>query len=170
MFGEGIFSGFISATSGFFHSSFFALARFILAVYVLVLLADIIMLLILRGVSGNIRTTFRGINMPSLSKKKWQKIASRINQDNPSQYKVAILEADKIVDDILKSIGYKGENMIERLSHPSAAQIENVEELKSAHQIRNQIIHKTDYQIDRKTAEEIIGIYEKFLRQSEFLD
>jgi hypothetical protein len=169
MLEEGIFSGLISVSRGFFHSGFFGFIRFILGVYVLVLLADIIMLLILRGVGGNIRTTFRGLDIPSLSKKKWQKITSRIHQDNPSQYKVAILEADKIVDDILKGMGYKGENMIERLDHPTAIHIENAEDLKKAHQVRNQIIHETNYQIDRKKAEEIIGIYENFLRQSEFL-
>ena len=167
---ENIYGMVTIITRNFFHSGFFGFARFILGLYVLVLLADIIMLLILRGVGGNIRTTFQGMNIPSVSKKKWQKITDRIDQNNSSQYKVAILEADKIVDDVIKGMGYKGENMIERLDQSGASHIENAEELKKAHQVRNKIIHEADYQIDRNTAKKIVEIYENFLHQSDFLD
>jgi hypothetical protein len=159
----GIFSGFLN--SGFFNG-----VKFLLSVYTLVLLADIVMLLILRGVGGSIRTTFQGVDVPSLSKKKWKKVINRINQANPSQYKVAILEADKIVDDVLGGMGFKGENMTEKLNHPSAIHISDREDLKKAHQVRNRIIHENDFQLDRAEAVKVIKVFEDFLHEAELLD
>src|SRR5512133_970002 len=81
-----------------------------LFVYVVVLLADLIMLLILRGISGDIKKTLFGATRPFISKSKaiirWEKILERLKEKNLSQYKVAILEADAFAEEIVSGMGY----------------------------------------------------------------
>jgi glycerol dehydrogenase-like iron-containing ADH family enzyme len=101
--------------------------------------------------------------------KRWMKIKKRLESDNPSQYKVAILEADKLADEILVYMAYKGANMTERLEEAKVEQLEDKEALIRAHKIRNQIIHQSDFPVDKELAEGTIAIYEKFLHHFEFI-
>jgi len=168
---------FFQDLKNFYHSSAFVFIKFILAIYVLVLAVDIILLLIQRGVAGNIRQLVAGINMPSeLTTRKsklkirWNKILRRLTSANESEYKVAVIEADNIIDDLIKRLGYKGENLGERLANIPAGQLDNLDEIKEAHEIRNRIIHEEDFSVSREKAREVIVKYEHFLRHFEVLD
>ena len=156
-----------------YYSPFFTVIKFFLVIYITVLLVDIILLLILRGVGADVRTAIKGMDIPAVPKskasKEWQGIKKRLENENISQYKAAILEADRIADDILSKIGYKGKNMAERLKQVKSGQLENVEDLKDAHKVRNRIIYEKDFTIDKKTAENIIKIYEDLLKDLDYI-
>jgi len=161
----------------FYNSTFFSVIKFLLGIYVVVLLADIILLLIQRGLGGNIRNTIIGMNVPSELTtrknrlvKKWNKIKKKMESENESTWKVAIIEADNIIDDLIKRMNYPGENMGERLAGINPGQIENIEELKRAHETRNRIIHEENFKLSKKQAEKIIGYYENFLKYFEVLN
>lgn len=168
-----IFIGIIKIFQGFIHSPFFLALKMMLAVYVTVLFADIIMLLILRGF-GDVRVSLRGANVPLVTKKRmrknWSKIEFRLGSDDPSQYKLAILEADEVIDKIFRSMELKGNNMTERLEKLTPGQMEEAEEIKTVHKIRNQIVHDPTFQIDRTKAKETLDIYAKFLIENEFME
>ncbi len=157
-----------------YYSPFFTVVKFFLVIYITVLLVDIILILVLRGVGADLRTAIKGMDMPADSKtkalKKWQSIKNRLESDNISQYKAAILEADRIVDDILSKVGYKGNNLAERLEQVNPGQLENMERLKKAHKIRNRIIYEKDFSIDKKTAGETLEIYENLLKELDYIN
>lgn len=159
--------------AGFYHSPFVLTVKIFLGIYVAILIVDLILLLILRGLGDEIRTGLRGMNIPMTSpskmKKRWDKVLARLESGDVSQYKVAVIEADAIADDILKGIGYEGNTMSERLAHVKPHQLDGLEELLGAHQIRNQIVHEADFALDKKAAHETITIYENFLRYLEFM-
>lgn len=142
-----------------------------LFVYVVVLFLDIVMLLVVKGVAGDIKKTFYGAKRPLLSKSKavvrWEKILARLKDDNPSQYKVAILEADAFAEEILQSIGYAGETMAEKLETVHAGQIETKELLAEAHQVRNRIVHEIDFAITREEAKKWLDAYQSFFQELE---
>ena len=156
-----------------YYSPLFTAVKFFFAVYITVLLVDIILLLILRGVGANLRTAVKGMDMPAVSKnkalKKWQNVKDRLKSGNVSQYKAAVLEADRIADDILSKIGYKGKNMAERLEQVKPGQLEHIEDLKNAHEVRNRIIYEKDFMIDKETAEKIIEVYEDLLKELDYI-
>lgn len=158
---------------GFLDSPFFLVLKLLLAIYVTVLFADIIMLMILRPIS-DVRSTFRGANIPLVSpkknRKKWKKIQSYLDSDDQSQLKLAVLEADLVVEKIICSIITKGQDMVEKLETLKPNQLEDIEELKNAHKIRNQIVHDGSFQLDKSEAQRIIGVYEKFLVENEFME
>jgi hypothetical protein len=159
-----IFRFFVS----FQDSTFFTVIKFILAVYATVLFVDIILLLFLRGLGKDFRKMIRGADLPPLTKDKfqlrWDKIVKRLTSTNQSQYKAAILEADNLTDEMLKKIGYSGKDMSERLENANSNQIENLEELKKTHQLRNRIVYEENFSIDLETAKKTIAEYEKFLK------
>jgi reverse gyrase len=162
----------LSATS-FYHSTFFFVVRFFLGIYVAVLFVDLVLIIFLKGFGSDLRVIVKGMDMPVSSKnvmlKKWNKIKSRLQGENVSQYKVAILEADLFVDKVLSDMGYKGKNLSERMEKINPIQLHNYEELKNVHQIRNRIIHEADFSLNKKQAEEAVGIYEALLKNLELL-
>lgn len=163
----------INFFSGFYHSAFFSVIKFIAGIYAAVLFVDIVLIVILRGVGYDVRIMLKGMDMPAVSKskmqKKWAKIKERLKSGNPSQYKVAILEADIVIDKVLSDMRYPGENLTERLEKIKPAQLPGYEDLKNAHEIRNRIIHEADFSVDREKAKEIIEVYEKLLENFELL-
>lgn len=162
---------------GFYNSTFFSVVKFLLGIYAVVIFADIILLLIQRGLSSDIRYTVFGMNIPTelvsrkgKLRKKWDKIKRKTEAKNESEWKVAIIEADNLIDDLIRRMEYKGENMGERLAGINPGQIENIEELKKAHEMRNRIIHEEGFKLDKKTTEEILGYYENFLKYFKALE
>ena len=159
--------------SVFYRSGFFLAVKIFISIYVTVLLADIILLLILRGLDSDFRVGLKGMDIPTTPKnktvKQWGGIKDRLKSGNTSQYKAAILEADKMADKILAGIGYKGDNMGERLEKANQSQIDNLEELKKAHELRNRVIYEKNFAITKKEAKEAIDIYGEFLETFEII-
>lgn len=161
----------------FYNSTFFSVVKFIFGIYAVVILVDIILLLIQRGLSGDVRETLFGLDLPpelvvrkGSLRKKWNKVKEKLESDNESKWKVAIIEADNIIDSLIVKMKYSGENMTERLNSINPGQIENIEDLKNAHETRNRIIHEENFHLTKEKAEEVIGWYEKFLKEFQVLD
>ena len=158
--------------SFFSDSLLVATIKFFLFVYIFVLLADIVMLFILRGgVSGDLKKTLFGAERPLVSSstliKRWEKILARLETGNPSQYKVAILEADAFADEILTEIGRHGETMTEKLNSIHEGQLETKEELAEAHLVRNRIVHEADFALTEEETKKWLGVYRKFFDEVE---
>jgi hypothetical protein len=153
------------------HSFFIAAVKFFFFVYVMVLLVDLVILLILRGVSTDIKKTLFGAERPLLSRSqiinRWEKILSRLTSGNSSQYKVAVLEADAFADEVLSGIGYKGVTMAEKVASIHDGQLETKNELAEAHQIRNRIIHEADFSISLEDTQKCLDFYRKFFDEVE---
>src|SRR3989338_3897983 len=46
---------------------------------------------------------------------RWEKILKYFDSDNPSDWKLAILEADTLLDELVTRTGYQGDNLGEKL-------------------------------------------------------
>ncbi|MFZ2187614.1 MAG: hypothetical protein WAV46_03275 [Candidatus Moraniibacteriota bacterium] len=168
----GMAYGLWSTIVSFGSTSVFVLAvKFFLFVYVVVLMADIVMLLMVRGLSGDLKTTLYGARRPLVSKSgatiRFEKILARLKESNPSQYKVAILEADAFAEEIFVGMGYKGDTMAEKLDSTHEGQIETKELLMEAHRIRNRIVHEADFSLSREEAEKWLDAYRAFFDEME---
>ena len=94
----------------------------------------------------------------------WNKIMKRLETGIESEYKLAILEADTILDNTLKRMGFVGETLGERLGNLTSATLSNIEEIERVHKVRNEILHDPDYKISLDETKEILAVYEKALR------
>lgn len=84
--------------------------------------------------------------------KKWAKIEKRLKTGTEANYKLAVLEADKIFDDILKNIGYEAE-----------IKISNMVEIKQAGKVKNKIIEDNSFILSETEAGNIVTAYKKGL-------
>ena len=162
---------------GIYNSTPFSVVKFVLGIYVVVLLADIILLLIQRGLSGDLRETLIGMNVPAelvIKKnklfKKWGKIIARAKSERPEDWKIAVIEGDDLIGDLLERMNYSGESAGDRLMQITSQQIENIEELRKAHETRNRIIHEENFDLTKEQTKEIMGYFENFLRYFEVLN
>ena len=101
--------------------------------------------------------------------KEWKKVKELFNQGSLSDLKLSIIEADKLLDEVLDNLGFKGETLKEKLDHLSEEQFPELDELKYAHFIRNKIVHEKNFSLSRREAEVIISIYENFFRSFDLI-
>lgn len=90
----------------------------------------------------------------------WRQILKRLASKDPQQWKIAVLEADKILDEILKMSGYLG-SMDEKLDLLTSAQLSNIKEIKTAHKIRNLISVDPVFEFSQESAARALEIYKK---------
>ena len=100
---------------------------------------------------------------------RWQRILAKAAANPPQSYVIAIIEADKCVDDVLKDLGLSGEHMADRLEQLDASDFKTFEKLWRAHRVRNELVHTPDFGIDPADAKEVLEIYEAFLKELEML-
>jgi len=112
--------------------------------------------------------TFRTFKTKKLTKK-WKKITARLKTDNESEYKLAVIEADALFDDVLKNMGFSGESLGERLKKLTPALLSNLEEVWQAHKIRNNIVHDSDYRLTLNQTQKTLNTFEKALSNLELL-
>ena len=101
--------------------------------------------------------------------KRWKKIEKMIDSGLEPEIKLAVLETDTILDDALKEMGFGGENLNERLNRVTPDFLIDLEEVKMAHEIRNNIVHDPTYKLEIGEAKNILAIYEKALRYLEVI-
>ncbi len=153
------------------HSALFTALKFFLFVYAGVLLVDIILLLVHRGISSDLKTALYGADRPLVSKnaliKRWEATRERLQSHDPAQYKVAVLEADTLADEILGAIGYHGETMTEKLATVKGGQLETKDVLVAAHEVRNQIVHDGGFVLTQEEARHLVDEYQQFFDEVE---
>jgi hypothetical protein len=95
--------------------------------------------------------------------KQWGKVKTRLQAGTESEYKLAIIEADSMLDDILKRMGYGGSSLGERLEKLTSATLSNISDVGEAHKVRNNIVHDPDYRLSLDEVKNVIEIFEKAL-------
>ena len=93
--------------------------------------------------------------------KRWRKIMARLETENEAEYKLAVIESDTLLDEMLKKMRLAGETMDERLQVITPLMISNVEELTKAHEVRNTIVYDADYRLNLREARRVLEVYQK---------
>lgn len=74
---------------------------------------------------------------------KWLEIENSVTRDNAASWQLAIMNADKLLDQALRERRFKGQTMGERMK--SAQKVwKNANHLWGAHKIRNQLAHEVN--------------------------
>lgn len=102
--------------------------------------------------------------------KSWQKILTRLQKNDESNLRLALIEADNLFDDLLKQMRLPGESMADRLRYIDSSQVPNIDEIWRAHKLRNVIVHNHEYPITKNEMEFGVKAYEKALKELEFID
>jgi hypothetical protein len=89
-----------------------------------------------------------------------QDVLDNAASENPNDWKLAVIEADIILDDTLRQQGYQGASLGERLKDASNLQANTINDAWEAHKVRNRIAHDgADFVLTKKLVDDTIKRY-----------
>ncbi len=97
--------------------------------------------------------------------RRWDEIKKHVNSFVEAEWKLSVIEADKFADDALKTGGYPGESMGERLMLIQPDQLLSLQNLWDAHKLRNLLVHDPNYQLTHRQAVLAVEAFEQTLRE-----
>jgi len=97
----------------------------------------------------------------------WNRTVKRLEKPSEAEYKLAVIEADSLLNDLLKSMGYAGKTLEDRLKGLTEASLPSINRILEAHQVRNNIVHDPDYKLTLDRTKEVMQIYEQSLKELE---
>ena len=101
--------------------------------------------------------------------KQWFKITALLERGSEAECKLAVIEADSFLDEILEKMGHKGETLEDKLRPITSMLLSNIEEVREVHKIRNNIVHDPDYKLSLDEARKTLAVYERALRELEVI-
>ncbi len=97
---------------------------------------------------------------------RWHYIQTLIESPNESDWRVAIIEADKMLEEILKDRGLSGNTVSELLESAKESGYMSIQDAWSAHLKRNQIAHEgSDFQLSQIEGRKIIKMFQNFFEE-----
>ncbi len=99
---------------------------------------------------------------------RWEEIMRHVDSIREAEWKFAIIEADKLVDDQLKN-HFPGETMGERLMNIDKTKLLSIDGLWEAHKVRNRLAHDMNYFLRHAEALRAIRLYEQTLKELEVI-
>lgn len=93
----------------------------------------------------------------------WLTIEQSLRRDNVASYQLAILNADKLLDRALRERGITGQTMGERMKAFNA-RWSNANAVWSAHKLRNQIAHESDFTVNYDDSRRALAGFKRGLK------
>jgi hypothetical protein len=94
----------------------------------------------------------------------WATVQKHLFSGNANDLKMAVVQADNILNDALQYAGVRGANLGDRLKNIKRGQMPNIEEVWAAHKLRNEIAHETNFILKHNTAEQALEAFEAALK------
>lgn len=94
--------------------------------------------------------------------KKWKELEDMLD-GNQSQLAVAVIEADKLLDRVMKSMALPGKDFGERLKFLCYSRPE-LKAVWPANLVRNRLVHEAHYELDRRSALNALKSFERALK------
>ena len=101
---------------------------------------------------------------------RWNRIMEHVNTDDEHQWRLAILEADIMLNELLDVQGYKGETMAEKMKQVNRANFNSIDDAWEAHKVRNRVAHEgSEHQLTEREKNRVIGLYARIFREFGFI-
>lgn len=96
--------------------------------------------------------------------KQWNRIKKRIESGAESDYKLAIIDADDFLGEVLDNRGYDGKNFEESIKKAGKLIAPILDDVLKAHETRNSIVYNPDYKLSAEEAKKVLDTYESAVR------
>ncbi len=100
---------------------------------------------------------------------KWGEILNKIDSFNESDWRVAIIEADTMLEEMLDKMRYHGENIGEKLRAIEESDFTTLSQAWEAHKIRNKIAHEGDFVLTKREARRVIDLYRQVFEEFHYI-
>ncbi len=101
----------------------------------------------------------------------WNSIRSKLLSDNPSDWRLAIIEADIYLDRILDQKGFYGDTLGDKFKQITPDKLPSIQIAWEAHKVRNRIAHDgADFILTMPESRRVLSYYEIVFRDLEVID
>jgi hypothetical protein len=101
---------------------------------------------------------------------RWNHILEQANSENPQNHRLAILEADIMLGELLDELGYKGETLADRMRQVPKLNFNTIDLAWEGHRARNRVAHEAGFEMPPHEVRRIIGLYDKVFREFGFIE
>ena len=104
------------------------------------------------------------------SNKRFEQITSRMASLNEADWRLAIIECDILLNEMLIKMGYHGESIADKLKLVEKSDFTTIDLAWEAHKIRNRIAHSgSEFHLSRSDAERTFELYKKVFEEFYFI-
>jgi cell division protein FtsL len=97
---------------------------------------------------------------------RWKKVLDYLFSANENDWKLAIIEADSILFDLLTQLKFKGDTLGDKLKEADRDTFHSLSLAWEAHNIRNKIAHEgSSFEVSLHEAKRIITLYEQIFQE-----
>lgn len=97
---------------------------------------------------------------------RWDRIKEQASSDNEQSWRLAILESDIMLSELLDTLGYRGETMADKMRQVDRADFRTIDLAWEAHKVRNRIAHEgSAHSLSAREARRVIDIYESIFKE-----
>jgi hypothetical protein len=102
---------------------------------------------------------------------RWNRIKEEISSESEQSWRLAILEADIMLNELLDVLAYRGETMADKMKQVERADWKTIDLAWEAHKVRNAIAHQGSMQrLSEREARRVIGLYEQVFKEFKFVE
>lgn len=113
---------------------------------------------------------WRQLHDPEKGNRRWQEVEDHVRSNNPNDWKLAIIEADVMLENMLEEAGFAGNTIADRLRSASGRSFATIEDAWQAHRMRNQIAHGgSDFVLTQKMAQATITQYRRVFEEFKYI-
>jgi uncharacterized membrane protein len=95
----------------------------------------------------------------------WQHVRELANSSSSSDWNMAIIRADALLDDVLQHLGYEGVTLADRLKIVDPTKLTSLDRVWSAHRLRNAIAHDPMEQHTKESIVHALRSYQEAFRE-----
>lgn len=101
---------------------------------------------------------------------RWQDVLAHIESDRSNDWKLAIIEADIVLEELLSTLGYAGTTIGDKLKSASPESFRTINQAWRAHNVRNRIAHDgADFNLSKIEAQQTIAEYRMVFEEFDFI-
>ena len=93
--------------------------------------------------------------------KRWDKIKKRIAAWQEADFKLAIIDADDFLAEVLEERGFAGKTIDDAIEKAGKVIAPSLDDVKRAHEVRNSIVYNPEFRLTEETGKKTIEVYEK---------
>lgn len=105
--------------------------------------------------------------MPAMNvNERWEGIKTHAHSTNPSDWRLAIMEADIMLEEVLRKNGLPGDTIGEMLKSAQPGDFVSLDAAWEAHKIRNRIAHDgASFDLNDRETQRVISLFEQAFRE-----
>ncbi|MEK7539311.1 MAG: hypothetical protein AAB595_01580 [Patescibacteria group bacterium] len=101
---------------------------------------------------------------------RWVKTLGYLFSQHSSDWKLAVIEADAMLEDLMNQLGFKGETFGDKLKSTTQDKFHDLSSAWEAHTVRNRIAHEgVSFELTQHEAKRVIALYEHIFRVFGFI-